>query len=112
MDEVSPSSSAELLAVRLLAEYFQNTSKRYVVSLSLAVNDVPTSSTSTCRENIVKQVEAKLTSGVDAGNDTFILIAANIYYHEKVGVVITSLLHRSTLCVDMYNRILSRPCVA
>jgi hypothetical protein len=29
-------------------------------------------------------VEGKLTGGVDAGNDTFILMAASIYYHEQV----------------------------
>ena len=36
------------------------------------------------RESIVKQIEGKLTSGVDAGNDTFILMAASVYYHEQV----------------------------
>ena len=32
----------------------------------------------------MKGVEGKLTGGVDAGNDTFILMAASIYYHEQV----------------------------
>lgn len=41
-----------------------------------------------CREAILKQVEGKLTSGVDASNDTFILMAASIYYHEQVGGVV------------------------
>ena len=40
-----------------------------------------------CRESILKQVESKLTSGVDASNDTFILMAASIYYHEQVGSI-------------------------
>ena len=35
----------------------------------------------------MKGVEGKLTGGVDAGNDTFILMAASIYYHEQVSGV-------------------------
>ncbi len=34
------------------------------------------------REGILKQLESKLTGGVD--NDVFIIMAASIYYHEKV----------------------------
>ena len=37
-----------------------------------------------CREAILKRIESKLTSGVDASNDTFILMAASIYMHEQV----------------------------
>lgn len=36
------------------------------------------------REVILQQLETKLTSGVD--NDTFILMAASMYYHEQVSV--------------------------
>ena len=28
-------------------------------------------------------MEAKLTSGVDASNDTFLIMAASMYYHEQ-----------------------------
>ncbi len=35
-----------------------------------------------CRDGILKQLETKLTSGVD--NDVFILMAASIYYNEQV----------------------------
>ena len=33
-------------------------------------------------------MEGKLTSGVDASNDTFILMAASIYYHEQVSGIL------------------------
>ena len=36
------------------------------------------------RDGIVKRVEDKLTSGVEASNDTFILVAASIYLHQQV----------------------------
>ncbi len=36
------------------------------------------------REAILKDIEGKLTSGVDASNDTFLLMAASVYYHEQV----------------------------
>ena len=35
------------------------------------------------REALLKEVESKLTSGVDAGNDMFILMAASVFYHEQ-----------------------------
>ena len=52
------------------------------------------------REGILKQIETKLTSGVEAGNDTFILIAATVYYHEQVGVAITSLLQHQIEVIE------------
>ncbi|XP_064387302.1 coatomer subunit epsilon-like [Halichondria panicea] len=60
LDEVTSSSSAELQAVKMLAGYLQGPSKR---------------------DGILKQLETKLTSGVD--NDVFILMAASIYYNEQ-----------------------------
>ncbi len=36
------------------------------------------------RDSILKQLETKLTSGVD--NDVFIIMAASIYYHEQVQI--------------------------
>ena len=36
------------------------------------------------RDSIVKQVETKLSGGVEANNDTFILTAASIYLHRQV----------------------------
>lgn len=62
LDEVKPSSPAEVQAVRLLAEYLQKPSRR---------------------EAILRDVESKLTSGVDASNDTFLIMAASMYYHEQ-----------------------------
>ena len=35
------------------------------------------------REALLKEVESKLTSGVDASNDMFILMAASVFYHEQ-----------------------------
>jgi len=35
------------------------------------------------REALLKEIESKLTSGVDASNDMFILMAASVFYHEQ-----------------------------
>lgn len=95
LDEVSSSSSAEVQAVRTLAEYMHKPNKRYssqslkvyvYVCMVYRLDDITNYlSLLHIRESIVKAVEGKLTSGVDAGNDTFILMAASIYYHEQVG---------------------------
>lgn len=45
---------------------------------------LPLSTTCVYREGIVKEIEGKLTSGVEASNDTFLLMAASVYYHEQV----------------------------
>lgn len=62
LEEVLISSPTEVQAVRLLAEYFNNAGKR---------------------DAIIKQVEAKLSSGVEANNDTFILVSAAMYLHQQ-----------------------------
>jgi len=62
LDEVKPSSPAEVQAVRVLAQYLHNPSRR---------------------EALLKEIESKLTSGVDASNDMFILMAASVFYHEQ-----------------------------
>lgn len=36
------------------------------------------------RDSIIKQVEGKLSSGVEATNDTFILMSASMYLHQQV----------------------------
>ena len=46
-----------------------------------ALSSSPLSSSS--REALLKEVESKLTSGVDASNDMFILMAASVFYHEQ-----------------------------
>ena len=42
------------------------------------------------RDEVLKDLDKKLTSGVDADNDTFIIVASSIYYNEEVrrGMVI------------------------
>lgn len=37
----------------------------------------------TDREGLLKELESKLTAGVDAGNETFLLMAATMYCHEQ-----------------------------
>ena len=79
LDEVLTSSPAELQAVRLLAEYFHSPAKRLfhiILCVILSSDDY--------RDSIVKQIEGKLSSGVEANNDTFILMAASIYLHQQV----------------------------
>ncbi|XP_033124024.1 coatomer subunit epsilon-like [Anneissia japonica] len=62
LDEISSSSPPELLAVRTLADYLANKSKR---------------------EKIVRDLDGQMSSNVDVSNSTFLLMAASIYYHEK-----------------------------
>lgn len=83
LDEVLTSSPAEVQAVRLLAEYFHNPNKRYQALFMMFCKI----SCATCRDMIVKQVESKLSSGVEASNDTFILMGASIYLHQQVCVL-------------------------
>ena len=92
LDEVKPSSPAEVQAVRVLAQYLHSPSKRSVGgvgSIDCEREDERTPMVpcppllAPPREALLKEVESKLTSGVDAGNDMFILMAASVFYHEQ-----------------------------
>ena len=36
------------------------------------------------REAILKDLDQQLTSGIDASDDTFMIMAASVYLHEEV----------------------------
>lgn len=40
----------------------------------------------TCRSKVLSEVDKAINSGVDADNDTFVLVAASIYLLEEVRV--------------------------
>jgi coatomer protein complex subunit epsilon len=62
IDEVKSSSASELQAVKLLAQYLHNPSRR---------------------ESLLRDLESKVNAGVDADNDTFLLMAASVFHHEQ-----------------------------
>lgn len=35
------------------------------------------------REALLKELESKVNAGVDADNDTFLLMGASVFYHEQ-----------------------------
>uniref|UniRef100_A0A673YPP6 Coatomer subunit epsilon n=1 Tax=Salmo trutta TaxID=8032 RepID=A0A673YPP6_SALTR len=61
MDDIKASSSPELQAVKMFAEYRANEGKR---------------------DAIVAELDKKMSKNVDVANTTFLLMAASIYYHE------------------------------
>ncbi|XP_005103288.2 coatomer subunit epsilon [Aplysia californica] len=61
LDEVRSSSPPELQAVRTFAEYLANESRR---------------------DAIVKELDSQMSGNVDLTNNTFLLMAASVYYHE------------------------------
>ncbi|KAJ4433968.1 coatomer subunit epsilon [Periplaneta americana] len=62
LDEIGGASPPELQPLRLFAEYLSNPSKR---------------------ENIVSNLDQKVSGNVDVSNHTFIIVAASIYYLER-----------------------------
>ncbi|XP_041963862.1 coatomer subunit epsilon [Alosa sapidissima] len=62
MDDIKPSSSEELQAVRMFADYLSNVGKR---------------------DAIVAELDKKMAKSVDVANTTFLLMAASIYFHES-----------------------------
>ncbi|XP_076800977.1 coatomer subunit epsilon-like [Clavelina lepadiformis] len=61
LDEIRSSAPAELQAVRLLADYLSNPSRK---------------------DGVLKSLDQKLSGNVDVENITLPLMAASIYYHE------------------------------
>lgn len=61
MDDIKASSSEELQAVKMFADYLSNESKR---------------------DSIVVELDKKMAKSVDVANTTFLLMAASIYFHE------------------------------
>lgn len=81
LDEINSNSPVELQAVRIYADYLANSKKRLVVqhhSCQYSYNDYWMRFFS---ENILKDVEKRLNSGLDL-KPIFLLIAAAIYTHE------------------------------
>lgn len=62
LDEIDTSKPPELQAVKFLADYLANESKRDSILLSL---------------------ESQMSGNVDLSNSTFLLMAASIYFHEQ-----------------------------
>lgn len=62
LNEVTSSSPSEVKAVRLLAEYLNRAQER---------------------QKVLSQIEQILNSGVDASNDTFILMSSSVYLLEE-----------------------------
>ncbi|XP_052791835.1 coatomer subunit epsilon-like [Mya arenaria] len=74
LDEIRPSHSQELLAVRRFADYMANESQR---------------------DKIVRDLDSKMGSSVDVSNCTFILMAASIYFHDQNYDAALRILHSS-----------------
>lgn len=90
LDEISSVASPELLAVKMLAQYLSN----------------PTD-----KDQVLKQLEDKLSGNIDVENTVLPLIAASIYYHEENYDSALRVLHSaeslecSALAIQIYSTI-------
>ncbi|ESP00507.1 hypothetical protein LOTGIDRAFT_157712 [Lottia gigantea] len=87
LDEINSSKPAELQAVKMFADYLSSDSRR---------------------ESIVKSIDSKMTGSVDISNNTFLLMAASIYYHEQNSDAALRSLHQSDNleCISLMIQIL------
>lgn len=63
LDEINASSPPELQAVRMYAEYLASDSRR--------------------RDEILGELDSKMSASVDVSNSTFLLMASAIFFHES-----------------------------
>ncbi|MGH0168649.1 UNVERIFIED_CONTAM: hypothetical protein FKN15_001093 [Acipenser sinensis] len=87
LDDVKPSSSAELQAVRMFAEYLSNEAKR---------------------DAIVAELDKRMGKSVDVSNTSFLLMAASIYFHDSNTDAALRTLHQgeSLECMAMTIQVL------
>ncbi|XP_044528210.1 coatomer subunit epsilon isoform X3 [Gracilinanus agilis] len=87
LDEIKATSSPELQAVRMFAEYLSSESQR---------------------EAIIADLDRKMAKNVDVANTTFLLMAASIYFHDKNPDAALRTLHQgeSLECMAMIVQIL------
>ncbi|XP_041085263.1 coatomer subunit epsilon-like [Polyodon spathula] len=87
LDDIKPSSSAELQAVRMFAEYLSNEAKR---------------------DAIVAELDKRMGKSVDVSNTSFLLMAASIYFHDSNTDAALRTLHQgeSMECMAMTIQVL------